>query len=820
MVDNNFLILPLTNNKPVETTWLTLQPQELANITPLDCKACKRAAGRRCVIRGAGNYSPEIMFVGLHPTEDDNEFGQPYMGQRGMLVDRILEKAGIPKRSVYFTYLAKCYSKDAKPKVADIKFCAGYLDKEIRALRPKLIILEGSDVLKFLLKDRASNLNLMQGSLIELEQYPGILVMPIFSVDAIFADYNYESHLVNSLRRGATAAAHGLTAKTKTSYSYIESETQLDQLFVMLKDSQFLTLDIETDGKDSFLDTKVACWAIGWAPGKAAYFPWLKDGNDFHWPPEARQRLVDKWNQFLADKKLVLHNGKYDLKILRHDVGLNPGEYYFDTVISSNIIDETQMSLKLKNLAWSWTDMGGYDDALEKLKQSMDIGHDYSKIPREILKQYVCGDVDCTFRIFEKQRAILTAKKLDFLMYGLYMPLSRIFMQLEYDGVKVDLAYLANLKTEYDKKLEDLKKEIWAAVGVEFDIDSSSQLSDILFTKLNLQSSKMGKFKASADKESLNKLKGKHPVVDMILAYRSVATLRNTFIATLTELADANGFVHTSYNIGTQSTSRTSSSKPNLQNLPRKNKDIKKAFIARPGYVYYGFDFSQVEIRVLAQLSQDKKLITDLTSGADIHRIMASTVYNIPAEKITSAQRSDAKSVSFGIIYGMSWKTLAANKGMTLPNAKKLYDNFFKGYAGVANWIEDVKTFARTYKCVYTPFNRIRHLDSIDHPIGSIRASCERCAVNSPIQSMGSDIPNLALIKLLQEYPMDKYDYKFCFQIHDEIILEMNKDTAEDLAVHVKRVLETAEPLCVPTPVGCKRGPSLGEMEEYNVRLA
>lgn len=817
MVDNN-LFLPLSSTAEA-SPYLNLTPEQIAAITPLDCTACKRSGSRRCVIRGGGSYSPDIMFIGLQPTVDDNQFGRPYMGERGMLVDRILEKAGIPKRNVYFTYLAKCYAKDAKPKVADIRPCSEYLDREIRALKPKLIITEGSDVLKFLLKDRSANLNLLQGSTLELPQYPGIYLMPVVSVDAIYADYNYEPQLVNHFRRAARVAANGNAKPIPTSYVYIDSESQLDHLFDMLKDHEHLTLDIETNGKENFMDTKVVCWAVAWAPGKAAYFPWLKDGNDNYWPEEARARLIAKWNAFLANKKLILHNGKYDLKILRHDLGLNSGEYYFDTVISSNIIDETQMSLKLKNLAWTWTDMGGYDDALEKIKQDLDIGHDYSKIPRDILKQYVCGDVDCTYRIFDRQRGMLTERKLDFLMFGIYMPVSRIFMQLEYDGVKVDLGYLSTLHDVYDKKLQDLKLEICKLAGVQFDIDSSSQLSDVLFKTLKLPSSKMGKFKESADKESLNKLKGKHPVIEKILEYRATAILQNNFIASLRELADSNGFVHTSYNIGTQDTSRTSSSKPNLQNLPRSNKDIKKAFVARPGYVYYEFDFSQIEIRVLAHLSQDPKLIADLNSGADIHRIMASTVYGIPPEKITSAQRSDAKSVSFGIIYGMSWKTLAANKGMTMENARKLYNNFFKGYSGVANWIEDVKNFARKYKCVYTPFNRIRHLDSIDHPLGSIRSKCERCAVNSPIQSMGADIPNLALIKLLQLLPMQEYDYKFCFQIHDAVVLEMRQDKAEELAPRVKYILETAEPLCVPTPVGCKRGPSLGDMEDYDVKL-
>jgi DNA polymerase-1 len=788
---------------------------KIAAIVDPKCNLCGRYAARRNIVMGAGDYAPTMMWIGPQPASDDDTFGRPYLGERGILLDRILKKAEMDRRQVYITYMVKCYAdKVPKPKAKEAKACFNYLNKEIRSIAPKLVILEGPDVLKHFMGDRKANLTLLQGGLVTLEQYPGILFMPIYNIDAIYADSNHETQIVRNIKRGHKAAVHGVAPKIPTDYIYLETEEKLDTFIEMTKSYEYLSLDIETDGGPDFMHTKTVCWAVCWAPGKAAYFPWLDDGNTNHWPEERRKPLIDKWNKYLTNKKLILHNGKYDLKILRYDVGITAGFFFLDTLISSNIIDETQMSKKLKNLAWVYTDMGGYDDALERIKAQLKCGHDYSKIPRSILKVYVCGDVDCTFRIFMTQAPMLKEQNLEFLLYSLYMQVNTIFMELEYAGVYADRAHLMRVQKEYEDKIAQLTLTIHASVGKTFDITSDEQLAEILFTHLKLPVIRLTKTQESTDKDTLKKLKLKHPVIDMLLDYRATSTLLKTFVIPLLRLSEADNRIHTDYKVGVQNTSRTASAKPNLQNLPRKNKDIKKAFTARPGYIYYEFDFSQIEVRVLAHLSQDKKLLADLNSGLDIHRVMASTVYGIPPEQVTDDQRSNSKSVSFGIIYGMSWKTLAEDKGMSKNDAKKLYDNFFRGYPGVAQWIEDVKAYAREFKCVYTPLGRIRHLDGIDHPINSIASSCARCAVNSPIQSHGADITNLALINMLQTYPPDVNDYTFCFQIHDAVVLEMSETNHLELWPKIKVLLETTEPLCVPTPVGIKRGPSLGEMVE------
>ena len=1129
---------------------------KIAAIVPPTCNLCARYMGRKNIVMGAGNYAPVVMYVGPQPEESDELFGRPYLAERGILLDRILQKSELSRRDVYITYLVKCYGgkKVAKPKAKEAKICFQYLNKEIRSIAPKLVILEGPDVLKHFMGDRKANLTLLQGGLIKLEQYPGILFMPIYNIDSVYSDSNHETQIVRNIKRGVKAAVHGVAPKIPTDYIFLETEEKLDTFMEMTKGYEYLSLDIETDGGKDFMSTKTVCWAVCWAPGKAAYFPWLADGNVPHWSEDRRKPLIAKWNKYLENKKLILHNGKYDLKILRYDLGITSGIYYLDTLISSNIIDETQMSKKLKNLAWVYTSMGGYDDALEKIKQQLKITTNYSLIPREILKIYVCGDVDCTFRIYETQMPMLKAGNLEFLLYSLYMPVNNIFMELEYNGVYADREHLAKLKVDYEAKIADLTAKIHVLVGKVFEISSDEQLTEVLFTDLKLPVIRMTKTQESTDKDTLEKLRNKHAVIPLLLEYRATSTLLNTFVIPLLRLSEKDNRIHTDYKVGTQNTSRTcvargtlisaprnlitqpqgvpvenvragdyiycyddtlslrlkrviwagktghkqvirvhwcsdypsrsgyvdltpehkvrqldgsyvpastlqvgqsvlslssarrqrynklyakdaeyfehrfvykevtntlpeivhhvdknpwnnypdnltgmtnanhcrmhsnetwstpgmreaasnlmrercasgemgkyvrkgtdnskwipvtrhqvlrelarnagrvklckyitkdfscminkckavgvdpnnvrirygadnkfiskgriasaigmkhnaalkylhigharwgtikagfvsyirprnhkvtqieilpttvdvfdievqdchnfiageicvhnSSAKPNLQNLPRKNKDIKKAFTARPGYIYYEFDFSQIEIRVLAHLSQDQKLLADLNSGLDIHRVMASTVYNIPPDTVTKDQRSASKSVSFGIIYGMSWKTLAEEKGMSKNDAKKLYDNFFRGYPGVAQWIENVKAFAREFKCVYTPFGRIRHLDGIDHPINSIAASCARCAVNSPIQSMGADIPNLSLINMLQTYPQDVNDYTFCFQIHDAVVLEMSEKNHLELFPKIKQLLETTEPLCVPTPVGIKRGPNLGNMEE------
>lgn len=810
MIDNTLDLPLIFDDKLRKET----NPQLVADIVPLDCRKCGRFSTRKCVIRGTGSFSPEVMYIGPQPAEADDASGFPYSGEDGIILDRILKKSGIDRKDIYITYSTKCYAGVAKPPVKDIKACFHFLDKEIRSIVPKLVIVEGVDLLKFLFKDRSMRLDLMQGSLSTLPDYPGILFMPIYSLSAVFADPNHETQIIRNIQRGLTAVRNGLPKKVPEHYTYVETEEDLDRLLALIQDRPVLSLDIETDGKPSFMDTRVTCWSISWLPGQAAYFPWLDDGNIPHWPADAHARLVDKWNKFLTGKKLVLHNGKYDLKILKKNLGVDSGEYFADTVISTTLLDETQLNKKLKNLAWVYTSMGGYDDELEKVKQQLGVTKDYSLIPRSILKSYVCRDADCTLRIYLAQRDSLKAKGLEFLFHCVYMPISQIFMNLEYEGVPVDREYLSRLKQDYEARLQDLEVQIHTACGTKFQVTSDEQLANVLFHTLGLPVIRMTKTQESTDKDSLTKLRGKHPVIDLLLEYRSRATLLNTFVIPLLAKSEKDGRIHTEYKVGVNSTSRTSSSAPNMQNLPRTNKDIKKAFIARPGYLYYEFDFSQIEIRVLAHLSRDQKLVSDLNSGLDIHKAMASTVYSVSPDRVTKDMRSASKSVSFGIIYGMSWKTLAEDKGMSKIDAKRLYDNFFRGYSGVADWIANVKRFALEHKCVYTPFGRIRRLDGIDHPLQVIRGGCERCAVNSPIQSMGADIPNLAIIKLLRTYPESTFGYKFHFQIHDAAVLEIPQATHLDFFPKVKELMETAEKLVVPTPVGIKRGLNLGEMEE------
>lgn len=917
------------------------------------CTNCKRHLKRKSIINGTGNFNAMFMWIFFYPSIDEDFFGSPLVGERNVLFRRIIDKADIKFNNLYITHMVKCYAP-TKPSIDDIKACFPNVKKEIDCIQPKVVFLEGPDVLKYFANDRKIKLGIKQGALLKFPEFNDIIFVPVFSLDSIYSDSVAETNIVNILKR-AVVNLNNQTPQIPKKYIYVKSEEDLDNLFNLLKNVEYLALDIETNGAETFFTTKTVGWSISWKEGYSAYFPWLNDFNLEVW--ENKERIVKKWDNFLKDKKLILHNGKYDIKILKHDIGLKNLNYYFDTVISSNLLDETQASLSLKNLAYVYTTMGGYDDPLDKIKRKLNIQNDYSQIPRHILWEYACGDTDCTYRIFVKHKKMLKERNLDFLMYQLYMPLSNIFLDLEYRGVYVDKNYLLELKNRYEKELENLSNEIQEIAGTKFLITSGKQLSDILYNKLKLPKVKETKTQASTDKYTLDQLKGKHKIIDLLLEYRKKSTLLKNFVISLLDLLDDKSYVHTEYGVGLQVTSRTcvakgtpilmprnlnkypdgvpiekikkgdyvycyddtlslrlgkvvwagktghmkiirvywksshpiregyvdvtpdhlirqldgsyiradqlkigqsvlslrrnhiitrieelpdkvdvydievkdyhnfiaseicvhnSSRKPNLQNLPRDDKDIRRAFKARDGYVYVELDFSQIEIRVLAHLSQDPQLIKTLNSGSDIHTQIASEVYGLPIEKITSELRSHSKAVSFGIIYGMSYKTLAKNKNMSERAAKDLYRRFFSTYSGVANWIERVKQYAKQYKKVYTPLMRVRHLDAIDHPIPSIRSSCERCAINSPIQSTAADIANLAFINLLKLYPQEKYDYRFCFQIHDAIILEINKNNILEYLPKFKKVLETTFPLSVKTPVGIKIGPSLGDMVEIS----
>jgi len=390
------------------------------------------------------------------------------------------------------------------------------------------------------------------------------------------------------------------------------------------------------------------------------------------------------------------------------------------------------------------------------------------------------------------------------------LPLAPILDEMREIGVKVDLGYLEKLGKELGKELDGLVKEIYKLAGGEFNINSPKQLSGVLFAKLEIGSEGILKRKTGAfatDVETLTVLKDRHPIIKPILSYREIFKVKSTYVDPLRELADKNGRVHTTYVQTGTATGRLSSRDPNLQNIPivgELGKKIRRAFAAGKGYSLAAFDYSQIELRVLATVSNDPTMIQAFKDDLDIHKLTASKVYNAPLEKVTSEMRSAAKTLNFGVSYGMGPQAFAKTSGLNVADAKKFIDEYYSDFAAVKKWQQDTIAAARKNGHVANLNGRKRWLPNINWPGRRYAAEAERAAINMPIQGLAADIIKIAMIRVAATLKKKKWsgeEARMLLTIHDELIFEIKDDILKEATPLIRSEMENAYKLAVPLRV-------------------
>ncbi len=389
-------------------------------------------------------------------------------------------------------------------------------------------------------------------------------------------------------------------------------------------------------------------------------------------------------------------------------------------------------------------------------------------------------------------------------------PLVRLLFDIERRGVKIDIARLHDMSGELGAEYEKLQQEIYSLVGYEFNIGSPAQLGEVLFTKLQLPTTgiKRGKTGYSTDQKTLDKLRGQHPIIELIERTRELAKLKNTYVDALPELADANGRLHTTFNQDVAATGRLSSTAPNLQNIPIRSelgRTIRTAFVAEPGNVLVSADYSQFELRLAAVLAGDKELTEDFNSDVDIHTKTASEVYSIPMEEVTKDQRRDAKVINFGVLYGMSPHGLAAATGMGFGEAKRFIDHYFEIRGPIRAFIDATLAQAENEGYVETYFGRRRPTPDVKSSNFMVRESAKRAAANMPIQGTEADLMKLAMLAVEKKLGSDGMQI---LQIHDSILVETPKETAEKIGEILQSTMESIAP---ELPVKLKVDVSVGD---------
>ncbi len=615
------------------------------------------------------------------------------------------------------------------------------------------------------------------------------------------------------------AALDGLTPENQTeakpsegAYHIINTDSALDEVINQLSQARAFSLDLETTSLDA-MSAQIVGISLSTAPDEACYIP-LGHVSLSQIEQLPQELVLNRLKSLFEDEKLAkfAHNGKYDLVILAEH-GVKVKNLVFDTMLAAYLLSEK--SLNLKNLAF--TKLGIEMTSITDLIGSGAKQISFSQVEVEKAAPYAAADADITLKLKGLLEGELKRQGLWQLFAEVEMPLLPVLVSLERNGVALDKELLRRMSRRLGEQLMQLETGIYNNVGHQFNINSPQQLSSVLFEELGLKPTKKTKGGYSTGAAILEELRGAHPVIELIIEYRQQAKLKSTYTDTLLGLVNPKtGRLHTSFNQTRTATGRLSSSDPNLQNIPVRGemgKEIRQAFIAAPGSRLLAGDYSQIDLRALAHLSRDENLIGAFGQDEDIHTSTAVQIFGIDASKVTPDMRRTAKTINFGVIYGMSEYGLEQATELSREEAAQFITAYFEKYPGVKNYLEATKKQARDLGYVETILGRRRYIPEINSSNRQVKEAAERMAINMPVQGTSADIIKLAMIDLYHQMEELNLESKMLLQIHDELIFEVPEGEMEIMQKLVPEVMSRALTLSVPLKVDIKIGRNWGEME-------
>ncbi len=798
------------------------------------CTLCALSKGRKNIVNGDGPLDAEILVVGEGPGFRENDTGRPFIGPSGQMLRKLMQKAGIDHRKVYFTNTVRCIPRGTtkavrEPSYDEIEKCAPFLEKEIATVKPTVIIAAGNTALRYLMATKNLNITRNRGLEIWSEKYQ-CKIMPVFHPAAILRNPKYEGVTTQDLVRiKNSSTTKELSVLGLGTYTIVTDKQKLDDLFNHLSKEPEYALDIETTGLN-WQTSNIISLGFSWQERTGWCLPLLnckkelEDDETRFWDDATHLYVINNLKKLLSlPSRKILHNGKFDLKHLAHH-GFTVKNASFDTMLTHHILDENAQNLHgLKDCAWVYTDMGGYDKEVDTFfATNKKLKKQYIMLPFNILTKYNAADADCTFRLKNQFEPLVQKQGLSRLYRQIITPMRDVLLQTEMVGVQTDTEYIDKLRVEYTTKRDVLKVQIEKVVG-SFNINSSKELREILYTKLKFKTTRKTKKGAiSKDKETLKELSKaypKHVVPKYLLEYREATKMLSTFINGLSRYLDDNGRVHSTYKQHGTVTGRLSSSEPNLQNIPR-NSAIRGIFISKPGHTLIEADYGQAEFRFWAQYSQDPQMIADIKSGKDIHKMTASSAFSVDIEDVTPEQRQSAKNIVFGLMYGRGTWSVAQQLNsegvnITEKEAEYIVRIFFGRYPKAKQWLKDQINFAKRNGYVKNHFGRIRRLPGISHTDQLTRSEAERQAKNSPIQSGASDMTCIASIRIKKELERRGLAGQLVLTVHDSVIYEVpNKEVDESIKIIKTEIERPIEGINVPMTAEIKVGKRWGSLEK------
>ena len=592
----------------------------------------------------------------------------------------------------------------------------------------------------------------------------------------------------------------------KGEYETVLSYDDLDRWIETVKKEKIFAFDIETDNLDTIKANPVG-FSISVKSGRGCYIPLIAGGEEIL----SSSIVKNKLKEIIEDEslKLIGQNIKYDYKVLRM-WGLKPSNIWFDTMIAAWLVNSRISSYSMDSLAdfYLGYETVHYKDIVPKDKLFQDI-------ELETASFYAAEDADITFRLYEILRPLVEKQYSD-LFYKTEMPLVYVLAEMELEGVRVRKESLDALSRELEKTIAEISDEVYKLCGKEFNISSTKQLQEVLFTDRKLKPVKKTKTGFSTDNTVLEILANEDPVPALVLKYRVLAKLKSTYVDALPKLIQSTtSRIHTTFRqTGTQ-TGRLSSTNPNLQNIPIKDDEgrkIRKAFIPTGGKVFLSADYSQIELVVLAHLSEDPALIKAFTEGIDVHRMTGSLIFRVDPEDVSSEQRRIAKTINFGVMYGMSGFRLSRELKIPRKQADEFISSYFARYANIRNFMDETVASAEVKGSVATILGRERTIAGINSKNKNEKSGAERMAVNTPIQGSAADIVKLAMLKIDSEIKKRSLKSKLVLQVHDELIFEVPFAEADEMKDLVKKEMESVFPLKAPLRVSLETGESWGDM--------
>ena len=584
----------------------------------------------------------------------------------------------------------------------------------------------------------------------------------------------------------------------KTAYRMADTPEERQALMQVLMQAKAVSMDTETTGTEA-LDARLVGMSFAVEEGEAWYVPVVQD-----------ESIVEEFRPFYEcpDILKVGQNIKYDLQVLRN-YGIRLAGPMADTMIAHYLL-HPEMRHGMDYLAEAYlryrtipiTDLIGSG----KQQKSM------ADLSPEEIRVYACEDADITLRLHHLFLPQLKEQNLLPLFEDLEMPLVTVLAEMERNGVCLDTAALHETSGKFTRLMEDLEKEIHALAGMEFNIASPKQVGEVLFDRLQITSkpkkTKTGQYVTSED--VLESLRSKHPIVEKILEHRGVKKLLGTYVDALPLLINPRtGHIHTSFNQTITTTGRLSSSNPNLQNIPVRDamgKEVRKAFIACPGDLFFSADYSQIELRIMAHLSQDANLIDAFQQGHDIHTATAAKIFKKDIGEVTSDERRKAKTANFGIIYGISAFGLAERMGVSRSEAKQLIDEYFATYPGVKEYMDRSIATARETGFTTTLWQRRCYLPDINSNNATVRGYAERNAINAPIQGTAADIIKIAMVRIHKRMLAEGVQSRMILQVHDELNFSVKPNEKELVQRLVIEEMQAAAQLRVPLIADCGWG--------------